>query len=271
MEGSTKKHRLYLKNKKLRSRFKACLGKSLHKQVPYEIWQMILKSCSLETMGTLAQLCKIFEEFVEEYRKSNFGVALEYRREGQITLARKYLRICAKNGDQEAMFHLAVAYDESGWGIKMNHSIAKTWFEKLKDLKHPTGMIYYANLVSRNVPSIEQLALAHSIAREALALDTCKTFEKGFCYCLGLGVTKDAGIAESLLKQSAEEDNNEFAQTMLGNYFCFVTRRHNNISYLLKAANQGYRKAQLLCSEAFFGSLLDKDISKAFSKKFQNQ
>lgn len=238
MEGSTKKHRLYLKNKKLRSRFKACLGKSLHKQVPYEIWQIILKSCSLETMGTLAQLCKIFEEFVEEYRKSNFGVALEYRREGQITLARKYLRICAKNGDQEAMFHLAVAYEESGWDIKKNYKNAKRWFEKLKDLKHPCGMIYYADLLLHGRPSVEIIALAHSIAREALALDTCKTFEKGFCYYEGLGVRKDVAIAESLLKQSAEEDNNEFAQKILGNYYGSKQQYDKASYYYLKAANQ---------------------------------
>lgn len=241
-------HRSYLKNKKLRSRFKTCLGNNLYKQVPYEIWQQILRSCSLQTTCTMAKLCKAFEEFVEEYRRSNFGIALGYRREGQLTLARKHLHIFAKNGNQEAMFHLAIAYRETRWGIPTNQKKGQRWLKKLNDLKHPAGMIYYAKTLSRH--SVQEVALIHSIAQEALALDTCKNFERGVCHYEGLGVPQDIDMALTLLEISAEEDNNEFAQCMMARHYDITNppRLDKMLYYILKASNhdQGYKQAQFL-------------------------
>lgn len=269
MERSTKKHRVYLKNKKLRSRLKKCLGRSLHKQVPYEIWQQILKACPLQTMGTLAQLCRAFEEFVEEYRRSTFKVALEYRREGQIALARKYLRICAMNDDQEAMFHLAVGYAEAGWGLKQNHSTKKRWLEKLWKLNNTMAMAYYALGLHTSNKSTDRFTASH-IRHKLKGTTGCGYFEKGILCIIDAGL--DYRDFVPLLEKSAEEEDNEFAQTILARHYIFdvgnVQDELKFIHFALKAATKGNEAAQRMLRSRFKNH---EDFSWFFSRSITYQ
>lgn len=248
MEGQVKKHRAHLKNKKLRSRFRECIGNPLMNQVPYDIWKAILLFCHLKTVGKLAQLCKTFREFVEEYRRGTFGVALEYRRENQIRLAGKYLYIHAtKNQNPEAIFHLAMAYTYSGWGFQKNASARKKLFLKLTNMKYPPGMIHYAEILLCKQKGIQ----ASEIALEALGMTTCKDYERGLCYFHGLGVPRDLNVAIGFLENASENDNNEFAQEMLASYYWRSKKLDKAEYFAEKAAQSGFMMAQWLLAYRF--------------------
>lgn len=228
MENANKKHRVYLKNKKLRTRFKNSFANPLLKLIPYEIWQMIITMCHLRIVGNLTQLCKSFGEFVEEYRMSTFTIALAYRKECQIALAEKYLRKFAKNNNQEAMFHLAMTYRMGGWNIQKNRGAANRWLAKLSNLGNLLGA-----LLSDNVPKIVEF-------------DVCSNYEKALLHNIGIGgVEMDQKKYIEFMEKSAENDNNEFAQYTLG-LSSYQDDVQKKIYFAKKAAIQGYKPAQEL-------------------------
>lgn len=239
MENSKKKHRVYLKDKKLRTRFKNSFTDLFYRLVPYEIWQMIIMFCHLKVVGNLAQLNKVFGDFVDQYRRSSFSIALAYRRENQIPLAKKYLRICAKTGDQEAMFHLAMAYKDSGWGIKKNRGSSQRLFLKLANLGSAKGAFYCESI---NIGGYFDNGY-------------CSNYEKGLYYMYVNLNRTDNGIeyfedkAIEYFEKAAEEDNDEFAQYELTEHYPMYNEKA--IYYALKAAEQGYKPAQIFLSELY--------------------
>lgn len=229
MENTNKKHRVYLKNKKLRTRFKNSFANPFFRLIPYDIWQMILMMCHLRIVGNLAQLCKCFGEFVEEYRMSTFTIALAYRKECQMALAEKYLRKFAKNNNQEAMFHLAMAYRHGGWKIQKHKGAAKRWFIKLAETGNLIGAIF-----------------SDTYHKFKFEFDSCSNYEKGWCYYHGIGgVETDYEKSIEFFEKSAEDDNNEFAQHRLAE-MCDPNDIEKKIYFAKKAAEQGYKPAQEL-------------------------
>lgn len=116
MEQEQKKPRLSRKNE-ARRLLKGCFEDTLFSFVPFEIWRDIVLKLDLKSMTKVAQTCWGFKELVDNAGENDFDLALGFRKEGQIEIALRYLKLCANHGNHNAMFHIGNAYWCSGFGL----------------------------------------------------------------------------------------------------------------------------------------------------------
>lgn len=81
-------------------------------------------------MTVVSQTCWGFKEIFEIIGGESLNLALIFRREGQIHLALKFLKLCVENEDTNAMFQLGYSYFLYGWGINEDKKKAFEWFKK---------------------------------------------------------------------------------------------------------------------------------------------
>lgn len=94
------------------------------------------------------------------------------------------------------------------------------------------------------------------------------------CYLHGAdGALRNYEKALEFFLRSAEEDDNEFAQTMCGDFYQLNPELTGKCTeYVLKAANKGNKRAQELCSPVYEASrLLSGETSLTFLRKSENQ
>lgn len=131
------------KPKKLRSMRKLlrrCFRNVAPTLVPLEVWWDIVLGTDVRAMTLLAQTSKGFWQLVEEIRRRNLRIALEYRRIDQIPLAKRCLTLCANHGIPEAMFHIGYAKQHGGFGFKKQ---SNDWIKKASDAGYPLAMAMY--------------------------------------------------------------------------------------------------------------------------------
>lgn len=215
-------------------------------QVPLEVWRNnVVLETDLRTMTLLAQTCKAFWELVEEIRRCNVRVALVYRQYDQIPLARRCLKMCARNGVAEAMFHLGYAKRYGGFGVGYSEHNNK-WIGKAAQAGSYIAMAIYGHCFKRSNPSIYNFWVEKVIAsNDALAL--------GYHFYANCDLKK----AFPFLEKSAKEGNEH------GQYWFSQVSKQEKTYWLTRAAEQGFYKA--MCD------LSSQDFSKDLANRAQKQ
>jgi TPR repeat protein len=160
-----------------------------------------------------------------EEQQDKYTEALNYRRIfGNIEKAQKCLLEAVKEGNPDAIFHLAYAYysgDE--WSLGKNpEKAAELFLASGSDSGYALYIhcLIYETGVKRNDALIKKYA--------NLLEDTKDNFTRGFCLFngyIGSYVNTSQAIKERLgegiryLEESANIDNNEFAQNLLGDFY----------------------------------------------------
>lgn len=130
----------------IRKLLRTCFRNVSPTLVPTEVWWDIVLGTDVRTMPVIAQTSKGFWRLVEEIRRRNLWIALEYRRIDQIPLAKKCLKLCANHGIPEAMFHIGYAKEHGGFGFKRTTYCRKDWMQKASDAGYPLAMAITAFL-----------------------------------------------------------------------------------------------------------------------------
>ena len=139
--------------------------------IPFEIWKHIMNISNLQCIVFLAQTCRGFHLLFENLQKNDVSIATRFRKEGQISLAKKSLQKCANNGNGVAMFHLGYAYSYGGWGVKkINTEKAIEWFKKSAETGNCSGLTHYSNKVHfpRFLGIVEQKEFFNNVWQKAL-------------------------------------------------------------------------------------------------------
>lgn len=219
----------------MRRLLRMCFRNVAPAQVPLEIWWDIVLGTELPAMTLLAQTCKGFWELVDEIRRRNIKIALEYRRMGQIPLAKKCLKMCADHGIPEAMFHMGYAKQFGGFGFKKSYG-CNDWIEKASNAGYPLAMAMTAYLY-RFVHVREMLTEKVMLSKDSCAIGYCRWQQESWM----------EGVSH--FKASANSGN-EFGQFHLA--YCYevgvdelVPRDLDLAVYWhTKAAEQGHAKSQ---------------------------
>ena len=203
-------------------------------QVPLEVWRdNVVLETDLRTMTLLAQTCKAFWELVEEIRRCNVRVALVYRQYDQIPLARRCLKMCARNGVAEAMFHLGYAKMYGGFGMSY-HKYNTYWIEKAAEAGSYIAMVMYGHIKYNTNNYWYQEALS---SKDNLAC--------GY-YFLRVFPSNDRYEKARLHLEKSANEGNEFGQYWLSE--CNRKLSHEmeitNDKWMNRAAKQGLFAAQ---------------------------
>lgn len=218
------------KQKTLRTRLRDCFGKPSLPQshVPLDIWKHILQTADIQSMGKMAQTSKAFEEVVrEKIRTNNWELALRYRKEGQIRLAKWCLKSCVKHGHPHATFHLGYAHINAGWGVNVHQNTkAKKYMERAIELGSEHALVLGTRIGHQQIQSTNPLVLAYM-----------HLFGKDGSSALGL----------QYLEQAAQ-NGDEFAQHQMGKQlqYGYITDKDikKALDWYTKSAEQGYACAQ---------------------------
>lgn len=262
MERVVKKRKLREMRRSLRASAASAVA-----QIPFEIWWDIVCKINIEVMHLLAQTTKGFWMLVKEIRRRNIKFALEYRRIGQILLAKKCLEMCARHGIPEAMFHLGYAKQCGGFGFKGKWHKNNVWMDKASKAEHPFAMALVACRHTTDLQQKQQLVEKVFLSKDPFAL--------GWCH---MQIPEVAGRHKnlSLLFEIAANQGNEFAQYSLG--FCYETGSGGKekdtemaLLWYTKSANQGsviaqkrlYQIYELLHDESLYQFWFDKARTQA--------
>lgn len=196
-------------------------------QVPLEVWRdNIVLETDLPTMTLLAQTCKAFWELVEEIRRCNVRVALVYRQYDQIPLARRCLKMCARNDVAEAMFHLGYAKMYGGFGFDYDECKINWIQQAALSGKSYIAMAVYAQCFKESDPSTFNYLMKQVLSsNDNLAL--------GYYHY----ANSDFKKAFPFLEKSAKEGN-EYGQY----WFASVNKRERTY-WLVRAAKQRFYNA----------------------------
>lgn len=239
MEKSIKKQKPNNSQEEARQLLKRCFkNHCLYSQIPFEIWKEIVNRTTLRSMECVAQTCRPFKKLVAVLRTNNFLFAKRCRKQDQIKMAKKHLQECVEDGNLEAMYHLACAFWDGGWGFEQDRHSALTLFHKLED----TGLYVRPFLTHDPRSSDDELG--------ELLLASGDPYVIGQYYRI---FKSDHKTANSFYEIAAL-CGNEFAQLQLCNYFLSISKYvfegsdDENFKlakyWLFKSANQGNALAQ---------------------------
>jgi hypothetical protein len=250
MERVTKSKKLRVMRKLLRK----CFRNVAPALVPLEVWWEIVLGTDVRDMTLLAQTSKAFWQLVEEIRRRNLWIALEYRRIDQIPLARKCLTMCANHGIPEAMFHIGYAKFHKGFGFKNSIYLHNDWIKKAADVGYPLAMAF---LICQP-GMIRQSDAEKLIERVFLSKDPCAI---GYYYFKRMPTLISKECVDNL--KIVAEKGNEFAQYILAGVYANGTRDilrddEEAMYWYGKAAHQGH-----------FNSL--QILSRFYHNKYNNQ
>lgn len=294
METTTKK------GTSLGQRIKACIKRdSAVYWIPSDIWKEFLwKYVDAKSLTRLAQTSSVFTELVKHVCENNVRVAWECRKENQIPLARKWLLSCAENGNKDAMFHLGFALKtEGGWGYAPSPLAGLMWLKKAAKDGHVTSMAlcptffqefegsgdsddenYWDDEGTRPMgASPKELLLVSQETRSRGASPDepreAKILASGNAFAIGwwwFSESRDFEKLISYFKESAEKDNNEYAQY----YLAFVMENYTKCSrpqLYVKAADDGFAMAQRRVSEIILYHCLDNSKTDEICQKIADR
>lgn len=226
----------------MRRLLKQCFRSVAPALVPTEVWWDIVLGTDVRAMTLLAQTSKGFWQLVEEIRRRNLWIALEYRRINQIPMAKRCLTLCANHGIPEAMFHIGYARQHGGFGFKKSYR-CNDWIKKASDAGYPLAMAIMAYAQNRSRKTL--------IDKVFLSKDEC-----AMGYCCWLRHSSFDGSKEECISYftlSAVEGN-EFGQCFLASCYedGLYQEGHEIMSsnyglavyWHTKAAEQGHAKSQ---------------------------
>jgi TPR repeat protein len=250
-EGRHKKQRT------LRTRLRDSFGNPSLPQihVPLDIWKHILQTTDIQSMSHMAQTSTAFEEIVrEKIRTNNWGLALQYRKEGQIRLALWCLKSCVKHGHPHATFHLAYAYTYGGWGVDVYPKKATKYWERAIELGSEHALV-----LSKTLP-------------KTYNYNTTNPFILGQIHLLD--ASGSTALAIQYLEQAAAQEGDEFAQYALGRQFrlgLLVPKDpYKAVEWYTKSAEQGLASAQYILWN-YYNSKGNKELHKKWSTRYNAQ
>lgn len=246
---------------------KECFQTPAFAIVMLEDWREIVFRTDVRTMALLAQTCKAFWQLVEEIRKKNLGIALEYRRIEQILLAKKCLMMCANYGIPEAMFHLGYAKLRGGFGFKsfQKPTDAYDWIKKASGAGYPLAMVHLATSYSDEVDQQTKTTLKEKVLQSNCPLAIAAYWSTR--------TYKPENFIKNL--RPVAEGGNEFAQNILA---CeCITDKHELLSctaneeclyWFEKSAIQGHMDSQRILSD-WYNRTGNKEKAQFWQKKIK--
>lgn len=267
---------IHSRKNEARSLLRKCFKNNIFSFVPFEIWKEIVSFAEARTICFLTKTCWGFKELVENIGENNFKLALLFRKESQIILAKKYLLLSANNRNPIAMFHLGFAsFHVGGWGLKVDCEGAAEWFKKSAEAGYGPAMALYANCFKWGHGVSKNQNLRNTWGKKALSSNNL--FAAGYCYSMTLGTSTDYERACNLYEVLGEEGD-EFAQYMLGNlheYGLGVAKDYERALYwYLKSAENGLVNSQFAAGYLYrdgFGGKVDKEMAISWFKKAAKQ
>lgn len=259
MERVSKRLKIFITSE-LKTLLKQCFKNPLYAQVPFEVWLDIVWKADLKSMLTIVSTSTTFKELVDKHLKHDVRFALMCRREDQIPIARKCLKMCAKDGDPTAILHLALATEWGGWGLSKRCILNKTkdWIKKTveNDKYIYIGVMFWLSLNSCPNRDYKEFLKNTSSHKYILICD------------IGHAVVWKGGIDNRVIRRTTEYlepfaiSGDEFAQLLMG--LILSTNRHKSLYWLTKAAEQGnYKSIQHL---SFMYSARDENERPLFEK-----
>lgn len=225
---------LQKRGKTIQTMLRECFGNAVQKLIPKEIWQYILMNTNPREISTIAQMCKAFNELVEQIiRSNNLKLAKQYLREGQTKMALRCLQNCVEHGNTEAMFVMGYAHTRGGWGLEFDDDKSREYFKMAADGGNHKGMVFYECIYQ----SYQNNSYGKSL------LDSDDFFVRGYSYYDGAAVDNNQAIYY-FTKSAMMED--EYAQYYLGLCYMMNDRedKEKGIEWLRKSAEQGLYVAQ---------------------------
>lgn len=164
------------------------------------------------------------------------------------SLAAKWLRAAAVQGDTSAMFGLGIIYRDGGPAFPANPVEAAKWFRMAAELGDAASQVSLADLYAKGegVPQDPAKAATWYVTaaehgNPIVQEDICGKFYKGD------GVPKDYAEAAKWCRKAAEQGC-EVAQFMMGHMYLFgegvPKDESTSVEWYHKAAEQGYPLAQ---------------------------
>jgi hypothetical protein len=188
-----------------RSLLRRCFRNSLFSSVPFDIWKDILNKTTEETTNTivtLTQTCRGFQDLVQFLQVNNLVLAKRYRRDGWIAQAKKCLENCVEQGNLDAKYCMADAKRFGGWGFEIDEMKG---IEMLRELQS-TGLF---TLPWPVIPVVFEEQTLSALK------DTFQIAE--YHYYHDYNVEEDAmGRYSTTYYKIAANEGNEFAQYKLG-------------------------------------------------------
>lgn len=234
MENPQKRGRQYYDDR--RRLLKHCFRyNTKQREVPFEIWQDIIKNADLKVIALCTQLSKGFKQLVESV--NCMDLVMKYKRIDQIQISLKYLKMLCNDNHPEALMHLGMAYWMRGWGVEQSNEKACECFSKSGSLGNCVAMVLFAYIVLFVKKSIES-DLAYTYIEYVLKSDD--KLALGLYYC---HFADDDDKASEMFLYSAIDDNNEYAQ-----YWLALTRTYNDENlpsyyWFKRSADQEYGPA----------------------------
>lgn len=258
-----------------RSLLKNCFRSKIFSLVPFEIWMFVVNNADVETVVSLWQTCWGFKELVDHVGENNVHLANNFRKEGRVSLALKYLLKCTEKGNSLARFHMGYAYLCDGWGLKRDGKIATDWFKKAAECGNGSGMAMYAYCLRTATKQGEEVDLSNVWGHAALT--STSFFALGSCYYHGLGTSMNLEKAAYYFEISAK-DGDEYGQFRFA--YCLKYGQGLERDYVKalfwfkKSAEQGLAISQYHMGCMFrdgHGCIKDKEMSALWFEKASNQ
>jgi TPR repeat protein len=248
------------KQKSLRTLLRECFGETKlpQKWLEVDIWQLIIVNADLQSVSTMAQTSKAFNQLVEDnYRTNNLKLAKRYLREGQTRMARRCLENCVEHGNPEAMFCIGYAYFSGGWGLKPSNQNMYEYLKMSADAGNPRGMVYYARIYQGNMV-LEGGSRSNIYYQRALA--SGDLFARGYYYYYGANPADTTNSFEAVkCFTKLAMDGDEHAQYFMGDCHLYGKKgvdknREKAIEWYTKAAEQGFYPALDVLSQMIVGT-----------------
>lgn len=264
MERVSKRLKIFITSE-LKTLFKQCFRNPLYAQVPFEVWLDIVWKMPLQAIFAIVASCKAFKELVDKHLKHDVRFALLCRREDQIPLARRCLKMCAKDGDPTAILHLALVVGWGGWGLSLGKPYINNCFEIMIDSGNVyVGVMWWVSSENDIIKYNEHTKEYDNKIEELLR----KTPSWKLIVHIGNAVFWKGGMYGEHVKLAVEyleplaNDGDEFAQFLLGRIYS--QNRRKSLYWHTKAAEQGnYMSIKQL---SFMYSARDKQERALFEK-----
>jgi hypothetical protein len=255
MERGLKRSKIFITSE-LKTLLKQCFRNPLYTWVPFEVWLDIVWKADLKSMLTLVSTSTAFKELVDKHLKHDVRFALLCRREDQIPIARRCLKMCAKDGDPTAIMHLGLARQWGGWGLSKRYLLNKAmdWLKKAAE----NGNVFAAMYMWSEFGYDEYIDLLEKTSSDpGVYHDLAEIYVSGMVVKV---VNLHTSDAINHIKHLANKGD-EYAQTYMAT---IIHNRGEELYWYTKAAEQGNYPA--IKQLSYMYSARDADEYELFEK-----